>query len=175
MQMFLGVDPPSPPPNVPALVENAADAHGNAKPSVRQQMEMHRKNEPCATCHKIMDPIGFSLENFDATGQWRTVDDGNPIDASGKLVDGTPLNGVATLRTALVKYSPQFVRLITEKLMIYGLGRGTEYYDMPLMRSIVHEAAPNNYKFSSLVMGVVKSEAFQTNMKQAQNETRASR
>jgi hypothetical protein len=122
-----------------------------------------------------MDPIGFSLENFDATGQWRTVDDGNPIDASGKLVDGTPLNGVATLRTALVKYSPQFVRLITEKLMIYGLGRGTEYYDMPLMRSIVHEAAPNNYKFSSLVMGVVKSEAFQTNMKQAQNETRASR
>jgi mono/diheme cytochrome c family protein len=175
MQMFLGVDPPSPPPNVPALVENAADAHGNAKPSVRQQMEMHRKVEPCATCHKIMDPIGFSLENFDAIGQWRTMDDGNPIDSSGRLVDGTQLNGVASLRDALVKYSPQFVRLITEKLMIYGLGRGTEYYDMPLMRSIVHEAAQNNYKFSSLVMGVVKSEAFQMNMKQAQNETRASR
>lgn len=175
MQMFLGVDPPSPPPNVPPLAENAADAHGNAKPSVRQQMEMHRKNEPCATCHKIMDPIGFSMENFDAIGQWRTMDDGNPIDSSGKLVDGSVLNGVVGLRTALVKYSPQFVRLITEKLMIYALGRGTEYYDMPLMRSIVHQAEPSNYKFSSLVMGVVKSDAFQMNMKQAQNETRASR
>ena len=175
MQIFLGVDPPSPPPNVPALTENASDAHGSAKPSVRQQMEMHRKVEPCATCHKIMDPIGFSLENFDAIGQWRTTDDGNPIDSSGKLVDGTQLNGVASLRNALVKYSPQFVRLMTEKLMIYGLGRGTEYYDMPLMRSIVHEAERNNYKFSWLVMGVVKSEAFQMNMKQAQNETRASR
>jgi hypothetical protein len=175
MQIFLGVDPPPPPPNVPALTESASDVHGNAKPTMRQQMEMHRKVEPCATCHKIMDPIGFSLENFDAIGQWRTTDEGSPIDASGRLVDGTQLNGVATLRNALVKYSPQFVRLIAEKLMIYGLGRGTEYYDMPLMRSIVHEADRNNDRFSSLVMGVVKSEAFQMNMKQAQNETRASR
>jgi hypothetical protein len=174
MQMFLGVDPPPPPPGVNIDIKTGGDSHA-ATPTMRQQMEMHRKVEPCATCHKIMDPIGFSLENFDAIGGWRTTDEGQPIDARGKLVDGTVLDGVTGLRNALVKYSPQFVRLTTEKLMIYGLGRGTEYYDMPLMRSIVREAAPNNYKFSALVMGVVKSEAFQMNMKQAQNETRASR
>jgi hypothetical protein len=174
MQMFLGVDPPPPPPGVNIQLVATDSSHG-AVPSMREQMEMHRKVEPCATCHKIMDPIGFSLENFDAIGQWRTEDAGKPIDASGKLVDGTKLDGVASLRAALVRYSPQFVRLITEKLMIYGLGRGTEYYDMPLMRQIVHEAEHDNYRFSSLVMGVVKSEPFQMNMKQPQTETRASR
>ncbi len=174
MQMFLGVEPPSPPPNVPPLKVSADNAHA-ARPTMRQQMEMHRKNEPCASCHKIMDPIGLSLENFDAIGHWRTTDDGQPIDANGKLVDGSNLNGVVGLRNALLHYSPQFVRLITEKLMIYGLGRGTEYYDMPLVRSIVHEAAPSNYRFSSLILGLVKSEPFQMNMKVAQNETRASR
>ena len=96
--------------------------------------------EPCASCHKIMDPIGFSLENFDAVGHWRTTDDGSPINAAGVLVDGTKLDGVEGLRAALVRYSPQFVRVITEKLMIYALGRGTEYFDMPLVRSIVHDA-----------------------------------
>jgi hypothetical protein len=142
---------------------------------MREQMEMHRKNEPCASCHKIMDPIGLSMENFDAIGRWRTTDEGKPIDPLGQLVDGTKLDGVVGLRTALLKYSPEFIRLITDKLMIYGLGRGTEYYDMPLMRSIVREAAQSNYKFSALVLGVVKSEPFQMNMKQAVNETRASR
>jgi len=174
MQIFLGVQPPDPPPNVPALVESTDDAHAS-KPTMRQQMEMHRKNEPCASCHKIMDPIGFSLENFDAIGQWRTTDEGKPIDASGHLVDGTKLDGVASLRAALVKYSPEFERVLTENLMIYALGRGTDYYDMPLIRSIIHEAARNNYRFSSFVLGIVKSEPFQMNMKQAQNETRASR
>ncbi|MBZ5575620.1 MAG: DUF1592 domain-containing protein [Acidobacteriia bacterium] len=165
MQMFLGVSPPNPPPIVPQLKETASDVHGAAQPSMRQQMEMHRSVEPCASCHKIMDPIGFSLENFDAVGHWRTVDRGNPIDASGQLVDGTKMNGVVGLRTALLRYSPQFVRLVTEKLMIYALGRGTEYYDMPLIRSIVRDAAKNNYRFSSLVLGVVKSEPFQMNQK----------
>src|SRR5262249_48671178 len=127
----------------------------------------------CASCHKIMDPIGLSLENFDAIGRWRSTDDGSPIDASGMLVDGTKMNGVADLRQALVRYSPQFARVITEKLMIYGLGRGTEYYDMPLVRSIVRDAARDNYKFSSLVLGVVKSEPFQNNRKG--QEQRASR
>ncbi len=175
MQMFLGVDPPPPPPGVNINIQTGGDAHART-PTMREQMEMHRKVEPCATCHKIMDPIGFSLENFDAIGAWRTTDEGQPIDASGKLVDGTKLDGVAGLRNVLVKtYSPQFVRLITEKLMIYGLGRGTEYYDMPLMRSIVHEAARSDYKFSAFVLGVVKSEPFQMNMKLAENETRASR
>jgi hypothetical protein len=112
-----------------------------------------------------MDPIGFSLENFDAIGGWRTTDDGSPIDASGQLVDGTKINGVVDLRNALIRYAPQFVRLVTEKLMIYGLGRGTEYYDMPLIRAIVHDAEKTNYRFSSLVLGIVKSEPFQMNQK----------
>src|SRR5579863_5683464 len=165
MKIFLGVSPPDPPPNVPQLKDQGAAIHGGAKPTMRQQMEMHRKNEPCATCHKIMDPIGFSMENFDAVGAWRTEDAGNPIDASGVLVDGSKLDGLKGLRDALVRYSPQFVRVATENLFIYALGRGTEYYDMPTLRSIVHEAEKNNYRFSSLVLGVVKSEQFQMNMK----------
>ena len=166
MQIFLGVSPPDPPPNVPALKEDASAVHSLAQsPPCAQQMEMHRKIEPCATCHKIMDPIGFSLENFDAIGHWRTTDDGSPIDAAGMLVDGSKLDGVKGLRDALLRYSPQFVRVVTEKLMIYALGRGTEYYDMPLIRSIVHEAERNNYRFSSLVLGVVKSEPFQMNQR----------
>jgi mono/diheme cytochrome c family protein len=165
LQMFLGVEPPAPPPNVPDLPKQESAIRGGLKPTMRQQMELHRKNEPCASCHKIMDPIGLVLENFDGIGQWRTLDDGSPINPSGQLVDGTKLNGVADLRGALVKYSPQFVRVVTEKLMIYGLGRGTEYYDMPLVRAIVHNAEKDKYRFSSLVVGVVKSAPFQMNQK----------
>jgi len=138
-------------------------------------MEMHRKNEPCASCHKIMDPIGLSMENFDAVGHWRTTDDGKPIDANGQLVDGAKLDGVDGLRASLIRYSPEFVRVIADKLMTYGLGRGTEYYDMPMVRSIVRQAARDNYRFSSFVLGVVNSEPFQMNMKEAPSETRASK
>ncbi|MBV9742486.1 MAG: DUF1588 domain-containing protein [Acidobacteriia bacterium] len=173
MQVFLGVEPPAPPPNVPALKEVGNTVHGGHKPTMREQMEMHRKVEPCASCHKIMDPIGLSLENFDAIGTWRTTDNGNPIDSAGMLVDGTKINGVNDLRKALLKYSPEFVRVGTEKLLIYALGRGTEYYDMPLVRSIVHEAEKNNYRFSSLVLGVVKSPQFQMNEKLQVSENRA--
>jgi cytochrome c551/c552 len=165
LQVFLGVSPPDPPPNVPALKDQASAVHGEGKPTMRQQMEMHRKVEPCASCHKIMDPIGFSMENFDAIGKWRATDEGSPIDASGILVDGSKLDGVKGMREALLRYSPQFVRVIAEKLLIYALGRGTEYYDMPLVRSIVHDAERNNYRFSSLIFGVVKSDAFQMNQK----------
>jgi hypothetical protein len=166
MQVFLGVSPPDPPPGVVIkLVSTDNDVHGAAKPSMRQQMEMHRKNEPCMTCHKIMDPIGFALENFDAIGAWRTQDAGNPIDATGVLVDGSKLDGLKGLRDALVRYSPQFVRVATEHLMTYALGRGVEYYDMPLVRSLVRESERDNYKFSSLIMAVVKSEPFQFNTK----------
>jgi hypothetical protein len=178
MQIFLGVEPPSPPPNlkIPALKDPEGAVHGTGRPTVRQQIEMHRKNEPCASCHKIMDPIGLSLENFDAIGRWRTTDDGSPIDNTGQLVDGSPIHGVTGLREVFVKYSPQFVRLITEKLMIYALGRGTEYFDMPLIRSIVHGAEKSNYRFSSLVMGIVNSEPFQMNQKPEGTEAiRASR
>ena len=138
-------------------------------------MEMHRKNEPCASCHRIMDPIGFSMENFDAIGHWRVKDGTVTVDNTGFLVDGSRLDGPKAMREALVRYSPQFVRVITEKLMIYGLGRGTEYTDMPLMRSIVHNAEKDRYRFSSLVLGVVKSDAFQMNQKMAASENTAAR
>jgi hypothetical protein len=165
LQVFLGTEPPPPPPNVPQLQIIATDVHGGVRPTIRQQMEMHRSVEPCASCHKIMDPIGFSLENFDAVGHWRTTDDGAPINTAGVLVDGSKLDGVGGLRAALLRYSPQFERVATEKLLIYALGRGTEYFDMPLIRSIVRDAQRNNNRFSSLVLGVVKSEPFQMNGK----------
>ena len=165
LQIFLGVSPPDPPPGVEKDLKATGDAHGTGKLGMRQQMEMHRKNEPCASCHKIMDPIGFSMENFDAVGHWRTMDGDNPIDAKGVLVDGSKLDGVKGMREALVRYSPQFIRVITEKLLIYGLGRGTEYFDMPVVRSIVHEAGRKDYRFSALVLGVVKSDPFQMNQK----------
>jgi cytochrome c553 len=165
MEVFLGVEPPAMPAGVVVKLVASESAHGGPPPSLRAQMEMHRAVEPCASCHKIMDPIGFSMENFDAIGQWRTMDGADPIDATGYLVDGTKLDGVKGMREALLRYSPQFVRVVTEKLMIYALGRGTEYFDMPRMRSIVHEAEKNDYRFSSLVLGIVKNEQFQVNMK----------
>jgi len=112
-----------------------------------------------------MDPIGFSMENFDAVGTWRTTDNGSPIDPSGVLVDGSKLDGVKGMREALLSYSPQFVRVVTENLFIYGIGRGTEYYDMPLIRSIVRESERNNFRFSSIIVGIVKSDQFQMNQK----------
>ena len=169
MQIFLGVSPPDPPPNVPALKDQDLAVHGGMKPTMRQQMEAHRKVEPCASCHKIMDPIGFSMENFDAIGHWRNTDDGSQIDASGVLVDGTKLNGVTDLRQAILGYSPQFVRVLVEKLLIYALGRGTEHYDMPLVRSIVREAGKSNYRFSTLMQGIVSSDTFQMNRKSETN------
>ena len=132
---------------------------------MRQQMEMHRKNEPCATCHKIMDPIGFSLENFDAIGKWRVTDDGSPSTPRACWWTEAKSMACEALREAFLRYKPQFVRVIAEKLMIYALGRGTEYYDMPLIRSIVRDADRNNDRFSSLVLGVVKSDPFQMNQK----------
>jgi mono/diheme cytochrome c family protein len=166
MQTFLGVSPPSPPPGVVIRIASTEkDAHGGTKQSMRQQMELHRTTEPCKSCHKIMDPIGFTLENFDAIGQWRTEDGGVPVDARGEIVDGTMMSGVPGLRDVLLRYSPQFVRVATEKLLIYALGRGAEHYDMPLVRSIVRESAPGNYRFSSLVLGIVKSQQFQMNTK----------
>jgi hypothetical protein len=116
-----------------------------------------------------MDPIGISLENFDAIGHWRIEDEGQAIDSVGVLVDGSQMNGVAGLREAMLRYSPQFVRNVTERLLTYALGRGVEYYDMPLVRSIVRDAGANNYRFSSLVLGIVKSDAFRSNTKTTEN------
>ena len=169
LQTFLGVSPPDPPPNVPQIKDKPVDATGNAKaPTMRQIMEAHHTSPACASCHAIFEPMGLALENFDATGTWRTEDGGTPIDATGNMVDGTKLNGVVSLRDALEKrYSDQFERVVAEKLLTYALGRGVEYQDMPMVRSIVRDSASNNYRFSSLVLGIVRSPAFQMNMKPA--------
>jgi hypothetical protein len=175
LQTFVGVSPPDPPPNVPVIKEAAADATGNTHvPTMRETMEAHHTNPACASCHKIFEPMGLALENFNAVGTWRTHDGESLIDASGVLVDGTKVNNVADLRQWVVGRSDQFVRVVTEKLLTYGLGRGVEYQDMPMLRSIIHDAAPSKYKFSSLVLGIVKSPAFQMNMKIEENSERAS-
>ncbi|HVZ24233.1 MAG TPA: DUF1588 domain-containing protein, partial [Vicinamibacterales bacterium] len=166
LQTFLGVSPPSPPPNVPAIKERAADLTGNSKPpTMRETMEMHHTAVTCATCHKIFEPIGFALENFDADGSYRTEDAGSPIDASAVMVDGTKVNGVDDLRAYLVRHDQAFLRTFTERLLTYALGRGVEYQDMPLVRQVVREAEPTHYSLSSLVLGIVKSPQFQMNMK----------
>jgi hypothetical protein len=158
LENIMGTPPPAPPPNVPALKEND---EGGKVTTVRERLEEHRKNPACATCHKVMDPLGFSLDNFDAIGQWRAKEAGLPIDASGQLADGTKVNGVVDLRQALLLHPERFVGTMTEKLMTYALGRGLEYYDMPVVRAITREAAKNDYRFSSIVMGIVKSTPFQ--------------
>jgi mono/diheme cytochrome c family protein len=175
LQTFLGVAPPQPPPDVDTTLKlKAGDAGGNVKnPTMRQIMEAHHSAPTCNTCHQIFEPIGLAMENFDAVGMWRTQDEGLPIDATGKLVDGTPVDGVASLRSMLSKRSDTFSRVVAEKLLTYGLGRGVEFDDMPLVRSIVRDAASNNYRFSSLVMSIVKSPAFQMNMKTAATERAA--
>lgn len=158
LENILAAPPPAPPPNVPSLESSNKDG----KPlSVRQMLEMHRANPVCASCHARMDPLGLSLENFDAIGQWRTADAGHPIDASGVLLDGTKVDGPRELREALVAQKTQFVRAVTEKLLTYALGRGLEYYDGPTIRAIDREAAADDYRWSSLILGIVKSAPFQ--------------
>jgi mono/diheme cytochrome c family protein len=155
---LLGVPPSPPPPNVPPLQENSE----NGKPrSLRERMEQHRKDPVCAGCHKSMDPIGFALENFDAVGHWRNNDEGGKIDPSGTMFNGAPLDGIVGLRKALVDQHEIFVGVMTEKMLTYALGRGLEYYDMPAVRKIVQEARNNDFRFSSVVMGIVKSTPFQ--------------
>jgi hypothetical protein len=167
LENILGTAAPLPPPNVPPLNESAAKTQAS---SVRQRMEEHRSNPTCAACHKIMDPIGFALENFDLTGKWRAADGGTPIDASGELVDGTKLDGVAGLRQAILSRSDVFVSTAAEKLLTYALGRGVRYYDMPAVRSITRDAARNDNHFSSFVVGIVKSAPFQMKVKSRARE-----
>jgi hypothetical protein len=163
LQNILGTPPPNPPPGVEINLE--PDPKAPKPTTLRQRLELHRVKPVCASCHKIMDPLGFSLENFDMIGKWRDADAGTKIDASGTIVDGTPLAGPADLRKVLLSRSDAFVTVTTEKLMTYALGRGVEYYDMPAVRAIVRDAAKNDRRFSSLVMGIVKSAPFQMKMK----------
>src|SRR5262245_21700832 len=170
LENILGTAAPEPPPNVPPLEDSTAGATKTL--TSREQMTLHRNNGPCARCHKLMDNIGFPLENFDADGTWRTKqggEGGTPIDASGDLWDGTKVNGPVELRKALLRYSPAFMRNMTEKMMTYALGRGVEYFDMPVVRSIVRDADKNNDRFSSIVLGIVKSPEFLMRTKMEEN------
>jgi hypothetical protein len=159
---ILGTPPTPPPPNVPELKENA---EGSQPKSVRERMEAHRADAVCAGCHKVMDPVGFALENFDAIGRWRATDDGAKIDPSGTLFNGAKVDGPAGLRETLTSRPEVFVGVMTEKLLTYALGRGVEYYDMPAVRRIVHDAGTRDFKFSALIAGVVKSTPFQMKLK----------
>jgi mono/diheme cytochrome c family protein len=157
LENMLGAPPPPPPPDVPALKESGAE--GQPK-SVRERLEMHRQNPTCAACHVRMDPLGFSLENFDALGKWRTVSDGAPIDASGSLPDGTQFEGVVGLRNLLLSHRDDFVRTLTEKMLAYALGRSVEYYDLPVVREVARGAAPGDYRWSAVILGIVQSAPF---------------
>ncbi|HYR42379.1 MAG TPA: DUF1592 domain-containing protein, partial [Terriglobia bacterium] len=160
LENISGTPPSPPPPNVEGFKENKA---GEKARSVREIMEQHRANPSCNACHGVMDPLGFAFENFNAIGEWRVKDQdaGTSIDASGKLVDGTSISGPVDLRKALMKHPEQFVQTMTEKVLTYALGRTVEYYDMPTVRKIVRQAARDDYRFSSIVMGIVKSAPFQ--------------
>ena len=160
LENVLGTPPPPPPPNVPALAENKDS--GEAPKSVRERMEAHRANPVCAACHRVMDPLGFALENFDGIGRWRSTNEaGTPIDTAGQLADGTPVDGPIGLRSALLKRPESFVTTVTEKLLTYGLGRGVEYYDAPAVRRIVRDAAADDYRWSVLIAGIARSVPFQ--------------
>ncbi|HSG66087.1 MAG TPA: DUF1592 domain-containing protein, partial [Gammaproteobacteria bacterium] len=161
---LLGVPAPDPPPDVPDLDANASDAAGNTPaPTMREQMQAHRADEVCAACHVIMDPIGFALENFDATGRWRELDAGRPIDASATLYDGTEVDGPAELRAFFVSRSDLFVRTVAEKLLTYALGRGVEADDMPVVRSIVRQSQAEDFRLTAIIAEVVASAPFQMN------------
>jgi hypothetical protein len=155
---ILGAPPPPPPPNVPPLRDNGTT--GKIL-TMRERMAEHRSVQPCAGCHKLMDPVGFALENFDATGRWRTAEEGLAIDASGNLPDGVSFVGESGLQKALLSRPELFVTTTTEKLLTYALGRGLEYYDAAAVRKVVREARDNDYRLSSLILGIVNSTPFQ--------------
>jgi uncharacterized protein DUF1592/uncharacterized protein DUF1588/uncharacterized protein DUF1587/uncharacterized protein DUF1585/uncharacterized protein DUF1595 len=163
MEVLLGSPPPPPPPGVPALDETKAATPGGML-TVRQRMEEHRKNPACASCHRVIDPLGLALEHFDVTGKWRIKDNGQPVDDAGVMYDGTTLDGPAGLRSALLKHQDVFLQTFTENLMTYALGRRVEYFDMPTVRAIVREAGRHGNRFSAFVLGIANSAAFQTTM-----------
>jgi hypothetical protein len=174
MEVLLGSPPPPPPPNVPTFDESSASDGGRLL-TVRERMEQHRKNPTCNSCHRVIDPLGLALENFDVTGQWRIRDSGNPVDATGDLYDGTKMDGPVGLRNALLKHMDVITLSFTENLMTYALGRRVEFYDMPAIRTIIRGAAKSNNKMSAFILGVVKSNAFQMSRAEKIETTEASR
>ena len=160
MEVFLGSPPPPPPPNVPALEETRGTADSGRSLSVRERMEQHRSNPQCTSCHRVIDPLGLALENFDATGKWRIRDGGVAVDTKGQLFDGTSIEGPDGLRDALLRHQDVFLLSFTRSLMTYALGRRVEAFDMPSVRRIIHGAEAQNYRISAFVNGIVESDAF---------------
>ena len=159
LENLLASPPPPPPPNVPSL---KTESNGSGEElSLREAMVQHRANPACASCHARMDPIGFAMENFDAVGQWRDQDAGKPVEVNSKLADGTEVNGVQGVRDLLLRDPERFVAAVAQKMLMYGIGRNVQYFDAPGVRKIVHDSAASDYKFSALVLGVAKSDAFQ--------------
>jgi hypothetical protein len=171
MEVLLGTPPPPPPPNIPDLEETQSVKDARLL-SVRERMEVHRANPACTSCHRVMDPVGLALENFDATGAWRIKDNGVPVDPTGELYDGTKIDGPVDLRNALLKRSDVLLLYFTESLMTYALGRPVTYRDMPTVRAIVREAARNDNRISSFILAVVNSAAFRMS-RIPQSETNA--
>ena len=174
MEVLLGSPPPAPPPNVPAL-EETGGALGGKLLSVRERMEQHRANPACQSCHKVIDPLGLALENFDVTGKWRIKDNEVPVDAHGELYDGTKMSGPAGLRDALLKHQDAFLLSFTERLMTYALGRRLRPYDMPTVRRVIRDAAKQDYKMSAFILGVVNSSAFRMSRVEGTDTTVAER
>ncbi|MGD9906540.1 MAG: DUF1592 domain-containing protein [Vicinamibacterales bacterium] len=172
MEVLLGSPPPPPPPNVPLLEETGGTSNGRVL-TVRERMETHRKNPACTSCHRVIDPLGLTLENFDVTGRWRIKDNGHPIDSSGVLYDGTPMEGPSGLRAALLKNKDAFLLSFTESLLTFALGRRLEPTDMPAVRAVIRRAAANDYRLSSFVLGVAESAAFRMNTAVAVETTTA--
>jgi hypothetical protein len=158
---IIGTPPPPPPPNVPALEENKVDA----TLSMRDRLAVHRANPACASCHDRMDPVGFALENFDAVGRWREFENGAAIDVSGGLPDGSVFVGIANLENGLLERPELFVRTLSEKLLTFALGRGVEAHDAPAIRQIIENARANEFRFSSIILGITKSVPFQMRAK----------
>ncbi len=161
MEVLFGTPPPPPPPNVPLLEETKGVAEGGRTLSVRERMEEHRKSPACTSCHLFIDPLGLALDNFDVVGAWRIKDNGAPVDPNGQMYDGTKVSGPASLREAMIRLQQPVLRQFTNNLMSYAIGRRIEYYDGPTVRAIVRKAAQNDYRFSSFVLGIVNSAAFQ--------------
>ena len=171
MEVLLGSPPPPPPMDgsVPPFDATAEGVSGRPL-TTRERMEMHRKNPTCNSCHRIIDPIGLALDNFDATGKWRARENGMPLDTRGQFYDGTEITNPAELSAVLLKRPVPLVRTFTENMMAYALGRRVEYYDEPSIRAIMRAAEPGGYKIPSIILGVIKTDAFRMRLAEPVNE-----
>jgi hypothetical protein len=164
---LLGAPPAPPPADVPTLKDAGQDGQPR---SLRDRMEQHRKSPACSGCHQRMDPLGFALENFDALGKWRTIADGEKVDAAAALPDGTKFEGMSGLRNLLLQHKDDYVRTVADKLLAYSIGRGIEYYDQSSIRKIAKDSAAANYRWSSVVLGIVGSRPFSMGIVQEKNQ-----